>query len=88
MDDVTACGNRKSLELFYTQLATASEDAGLHINESKCELWDETLLTPDGSSLEKIPLAEWIDGIVLLGLTDRIGRICFSICGQSIVLAI
>ena len=67
MDDVTACGDRESLELFYTQLATASEEAGLHINESKCELWGENLLIPDGSPLEKIPLADWTDGIILLG---------------------
>ena len=48
MDDVTACGDRESLESFYAQLATASEDAGLQINESKCELWGKWEINVEG----------------------------------------
>ena len=77
MDDVTACGDIESLESFFAQLATASADAGLQINESKCELWGENILIPDSSALEKLPIAEWSEGIILLG--SPIGSDAFAL---------
>ena len=63
--------------MFYAQLATASEHAGLQINESKCELWGKCILIPDGFPLDKIPVAEWSKDVVLLG--SPIGSDAFAL---------
>ena len=59
----------RELESFLIQLTSASQQAGLEVNQPKCELWGKDVIIPDGYPLESIPVAKWDDCTTLLGST-------------------
>ena len=74
---MVGCGSVAELESFFSHLGPAAERAGLVINENKCEIWGPGVMIPDESPLCKIPVAEWNEGITLLG--SPIGSDNFSV---------